>query len=281
MKIKSEEFQFVIPIDNGIALLVSEYKNELIELLTSYITNGKKNKCTITDDDGDLINPKDFAFIYISNGDNIDEIFDFKPKTMLNNEISSIIGENQEMFSSIETIRNGFENLLSDVGMFKIIKILISNTDLSVEFDINNFDLTKLLQTLCINTEILSRQKKMIMLYNMLLYLNRNKFCIIYIDFEVDDYVIEWINKSRSDDLMILIENSNKLTLCDNCIESLLILRNSQDIIIEEADKKIINRLSYCLHPYVSRNLIYQSEKNRNLIKEYAFTKQTLLIKFS
>ena len=194
MIIKDEEHYFFVP-NSGLNIICErEYKHDLINDLYSYFNQKKKNKCVVLDDDNNVISNKDVEFIYISYNENLDGIFDFKLKTMLNNELSLFIESNNEMFTSIERIRLDIYELLSDTGMFKFIQILENGLDIKIDLTPLNFTLSKILQTLQIECSSLNKIQQLLILYNLLLYLNRNSFNIIYLDFPINDYCIKWLN---------------------------------------------------------------------------------------
>lgn len=281
MKIKTDEAVYNLPINNGICNIASPFINNLIECLDSYFIGKKKNKCVVIDDEGDLIKSNDIEFIYIPENTDIEQILEFKPKTILNNEFCLFIDNNQEKFTSIDKIRNLSYELLTDSGVYKLLSIMKSNTSINLSIELDDFDVSRLLQMLSIKGDNLTKQEKFIILYNLLLYETRNKYCIVYIDFQVDDTVMDWVNKIKDDNKIILINNNKLETSNLDCIEYMLILSDKDFVETVEENINIIYNLSYCFHPYILRNIDQQNEKNIKIINKFSDSESTFLIKFA
>lgn len=281
MKIKTEDSVYLIPIKNGICSLVSNYTEDLINCLSSYFINKKKTKCVILDDEEDLIKYNDVAFIYIPNNEDLKQVFSLKPKTLINNELAIFIENNQEMFSSIENVREQLIELLTDHGMFKLRKIMQQNIDNEIKFTVDDFDIARILQSISIDVEELTVQQMYMALYNLLLYVNRDKFCLVFIDFELDGSTINWLYKIKSSNILLLIKNESINTRDKEIIDYILIEKNSNLIEKIEISKRQINDLIYGFHPYILKNLEYQTEKIRSLMSEFMQNDISFLIKFA
>ena len=51
--------------------------------------------------------------------------------------------ENENDFKSFELIREGFRNLTTDHGMYKLREILTRNIQCNINFEISDFDISK------------------------------------------------------------------------------------------------------------------------------------------
>ena len=281
MKIKSEDSIYNIPIKNGSCLVASDYLEDIVLCLSSYFISNKKNKSIVLDDDNDLYKYSDVAFIYIPSSEDLNQIFKLKPKTQLNNEITNFINTNQEMFSSIEIIRSNLIELLTDVGTFKLKKIMQNNLDGEINFIVDDFDVSKIISSISVDSENLSQEQLFIALYNLMLYVNREKFCIVYIDFEVNDLTLNWIRNMQTNNTLFLIKNASVISKEKEYVDYMLVISNEDFVEELEFDRSIINDLSYCFHPYILKNVEYQTEKNIKLMDFFRDKNTTFLIKFT
>ncbi len=281
MKIKTEDSVYLIPIRNGICSLVSDYYEELINCFTSYFVNKKKNKCVILDDEDDLIKFDDVAFVYIPYGEDLKQIFSFKSKTLINNELSCFIENNQEMFKSIESLREQLIELLTDKGMFRLKRIMQYNINAEINFIVDDFNITRILQSISIETEDLTTQQMYMALYNLSLFVNRDKYCVLYIDFELDDTTVNWLMRLKDKNILLLIKNQCIKSNYKDFIDYILVERNSELIEKMEISREQIKNLIYGFHPFVLGNLDYQTEKILSLMKGFIDLDTSFLIKFA
>lgn len=279
MIIKDEDNYFFIPNSGLNIICENEFKQDLINDLNSYFGQKKKNKCIVVDDDNNIISNKDVDFIYISYDENLDGIFDFKIKTVLNNELGMFIEKNNEMFSSIEIIREGTFNLLSDQGMFKFKKILENGLDINIEFTTINFTLSKILQNLQIECSSIEKTQQLMMLYNLLIYLNRKSFNIIYIDFPINDFCVKWLNTIDVNNNTILISN-DCIEKCELLCDGMVVLSNDQNIIKMEANYDEINDYSYALKSIIRKFSYYQNDKVLRIMNQFDDKRTSFFIKF-
>lgn len=281
MKVKNESLVYNIPIQSGVCVITGKEVENLNELLTNYFVRKKKNSCIVLDEDGDLIKNDDVSYIHVASTEDLLDVFEMKPKTLLNSELTEFINKNQECFKSIEEIRNQSHELLTDNGMYKLKKILGRGIDSEVEFEIDDFNVSRLLQTLALNVERLTRQQQFILLYNLSIYINRNKYCIVYIDFEIDGGTLEWLKEIKSDNILFLINNNFRNVELADYIDAMLIPSKYDFVNVIEFETSLANKLSYCLNPYVLENYDYQTEKNRLIIDDFRDDRSTFLIKFT
>lgn len=281
MKIKSEENVYIIPDLNGACAISSPYIEDIVQCLVSYFVAKKKNRCVVIDEDGDLVKNDSVSFIYISKDDDLTSLFNLKPKTLINSEMINFIGSNQEMFKSLEIIRNGLSETLTDQGMIKIRKIMQNHIENNIEFVIDDFDLSRILQCLSVESEELSIQQKYMSLYNLLLYLNKDNYCIVYIDFEIDETTLKWIKANKQNNILFLINNEAISTVNNDEIDYLIIESNQDFLEKVEVDYKLKNSILYCFHPYVLKNFEYQTEKNKQIMLDFQDEKTSFLIEFA
>lgn len=281
MKIKSEENVYIIPDLNGACAISSPYVEDIVQCLVSYFVAKKKNRCVVIDEDGNLVKNDSVSFIYISKDDDLTSLFNLKPKTLINSELINFIGSNQEMFKSIEIIRNGLVETLTDQGIIKIRKIMQNHIENNIEFVIDDFDLSRILQCLSVESEELSIQQKYMSLYNLLLYLNKDNYCIVYIDFEIDETTLKWIKANKQNNILFLINNEAISTVNNDEIDYLIIESNQDFLEKVEVDCKLKNSILYCFHPYVLKNFEYQTEKNKQIMLDFQDEKTSFLIEFA
>ena len=281
MIIKSNEHTLIIPVYRGLHLIHEmNCKYELLECLNSYFALKKKTKCIIMDDDHELINPKDVQFVYISSKEDISSIFDFKPKTLLNSELEKFINENPESYRTSESVRNYLRELLTDEGMYKFMNILGNGISIDLELKTTNFTVSKLLQSLKFETDQMTIQQQFIILYNLLLYVSRNQFTIVYIDFEIDNESMEWLKRIQSPNRIILVSNE---AIDDNDAEefdSMIVLTTNDFVETLEIDKNNANIISYVLHPIVLKHPEYQTEKIIQILSLFEDKSSTFYVEF-
>lgn len=282
MKVKSDSELFVLPSSGGIHLIAkNDNSNLVIEYLNSYFGQKKKTKCIVLDDEDDPIDMKSVNFIHIPASIDIESIFNFKAKTEINNELSQIIEQNSELFISIENIRKCLQELLTDAGIYSFKKIMTKDIGVNLEIDIMNFEIQKLLQLLRINTEELTKTQQLMMLYNLLIYVNRHQFSIIYIDFDFDESVYKWVQSKKNDNCLFLINNESIHPPVIPIFDSIIILNNSSVIEKEIINSNNTGTISYLLHPIVRENIDMQTEKNIRLLKEFEYQTSTFFLEFT
>lgn len=263
MKIKTSEEMFIIPASSGLNLLYEIPKQKkLKEYLSYYFGQKKKTKCIVLDeeDDDNLISPADAEWVHFGTKDLVSE-FDFKQKTNMNIEISEMIEKNPKMFESIENVRDSLKSLLTDRGMFRLKKILTSGMDVDLEMNISNFDTSKIIENLHLEHDSLSDTECLIILYNLALYLNRNKFVIIYIDFKVDDTVLKWLHSIKDENKLILVENECIDSNQADEFDSLIVLNNTEMVEKLEFPLSYASSVSYFFHSVVIEHPEYQNDK--------------------
>ena len=211
----------------------------------------------------------------------MNSVYGFKPKTEFNTELSHFIEENQEQYTSIEMIRINLKELLTDRGMFRFRKILTSGTTMNLEISTANFEVSKILQNLVINSDDLTEQEQMITLYNLYNYIYRKSFRIIYIDFEVDDSTMEWLNSIRSKDALILVENTSTTASYATEFDSLIALSNTGFVEIVKLPRVVAPQISYLFHPIVLKHPAYQNERIFDLYTYFRDFDRTFMVEFT
>lgn len=283
MKIIHEESVYLIPEDNNIVVLAGENQKDVIDCFTNQFVKKKRNYCKVFDIEGQLINPKELNFIYYPYTSNIQSNFEFDTKSIFNTEITNFIQENEKDFTSIEQIRNGLHNCISDSGMYKLEKILTRSIQTKIDINIQNFDVSKILSMMNINIEEISEEQQYIMVYNLLLYIHRNEYNVVYLDFPIQNDAINWLNTFKEDNILFLIDNQN--IVCDsmNQLESfsMIILSNQNYMETYEYDIQQFNDISYIQNPYIMLHKQQQTEKNIRLMEQFEDKMTTFYLKFS
>lgn len=278
MKIKTDNDFFIFP-DRGIHLLIAEeYAGQIIECFSLYFNQKKKTKCMILDQDNEMIDFKEASFIYISKDEQIDQWFEFKPKTLLNNEFSELMLKNEKMFGSLQMIRDDMKELLTDQGVYELYRILGKDLSVHLKMQSSNFDIPKLLQMFSMDVEELTASKKFMILYNLLLFINRDKFRIVYMDFELDHDVYRWLSKKKDNNTLILIDNEAVIAESEPVFDSAIIMSNSNHIQEMEIGLEQVDLISYLFHPVVRKNTRFLTEKNYNLLRNFDDEKSTFFI---
>ena len=277
MKIVSDDNTFIIPMnDNNKIIISSDYLEDLIECLSSYFVMKKKTKCMIYDDDGNKLSMDDVNFIYLPGDTSLENNLSFKAKTILNSEITEIIKNNPDYFISLEVFREQLLNITSDKGFYKLRNILSNGLNKIIDLELKEFSINLFLQFFEIHQEELSDLEKKIIIYNALLFVNRNKTNIVYIDDLINDsLMIDWINTYSN--VFVLLDNNSLLYSPEQF--DFLILSNNDHIITEEENSDNIRVLSYMNHNIIKANISLQNEKNVELFHKYHDNYSTFFIK--
>lgn len=280
MKMKTLDQIYYLPVTSGLHLIYEfDNRKELLNCLISYFGQKKKTKCVVLDDEDHLISPKEAELIYFPKRE-LSTVFDFKPKTELNNELTVFISENQEKYMAIEKIRDDLKDLLTDHGMYRYRKILSDGTDMNLKMDTSNFNVSTILQNLRIDADLLSEQEQMITLYNLYRYIHRKQFCIIYIDFAVDLSTLDWLKNISNPNTLILVENESVHANYAKEFDSLIAVKASEPVEEIELSVEYAESISYLFHPVVLRYPVYQNEKILDLMTLFRDFDSTFLIKF-
>ncbi len=280
MKIKTDEQVFIFPIEESINVLVDRgFREEFIECMNLYFNKKRKTKCLIYDDDNVLLKFNEIGFIFLENESMLNDNLEFKAKTDFNNEFSLVIENNPEMFISLDDIRKAFKSMLSDKGMYEIKRILGYGLIRSVEIDINEFDINKILQVFAIEYEELSISEKRLIYLNLMLFINRKKVSVVYIDFEIDRVVSEWIKKMVKKGVIFIIDNNIMNENVNLKIDNVIVLSQFNSLAKLEIEKEKVKKLLYALNPIVESNLSFQSKEIVDLYKEFSDQNLTFSIK--
>lgn len=280
LKIKTDEQVFILPIEDKINILVDRgFKNDVIECLNLYFNKKKKTKCLIYDADNKLLKFNEIGFIFLENDNTINDNLELKPKTDFNNEISLMIENNPEMFLSLDKIRTAFKSILTDKGMYELKRILGYGLKKHIEIEVNDFDISKIIQIFAIEYEGLSINERRLIYLNLLLFINRKKVCIVYIDFEIDEIVIEWIKNMVKKGVIFIIDNNVMYEKIDVKIDRVIVLSQYDFCAKLELEKERIKKLLYALNPIVERNISFQNKEIVNLNKEFSDQNITFSIK--
>lgn len=268
MKVICEEAVYCLPEKRSINLLADNmYKDRLIKCLQEYFGKKKKTYCQVFNDDEQRILYDELDFIYLPySKTGLEQNFVFSPKSLFNIEITKIIENNGEQFQSIEHIRNDMHELLSDRGITQLRRILSTDLPVLLDMKMENFDIGKLLEMLSIDVEELSVDLRYMICYNLMLYLNRDKNCIVYIDFPLTEAAVLWMKEYVKKGIVFLVNNDvvdNCYALLDTCSFIAMSDKNFVEEICYEMSE--LPLISYVFHPFVQEHMDLQNKK----IKEY------------
>lgn len=283
MKIIHEESFYLIPEDNNIVVLAGAKQKDIIDCFTNQFVKKKRNYCKVLDSENQPIKPTELNFIYYPYGSDISSNFEFGTKSLFNIETTNLIQENENDFKSFELIREGFRSLITDHGMYKLREILARNIDCYIDFEMANFDISKLLSTIEINKDDISVEKQYIMVYNLLLFINRNQFNVIYIDFPITQNTLKWLKSFDQDNLLFLLNND--CMVCDSAQEldkiAMLIVSDKDYIEKYEYDLNQFSNISYIQNPYTMLHKQQQTEKNIRLMEQFEDKNTTFYLTFN
>ena len=235
--------------------------------------------CAIYDDEGDLIRNSDVAFIYLPNGSLNFNNFEFKEKSDINAFLTNLISENQRLFISIEKIRNDMFGLLTDRGIYEFKKIICRGIRSSMEMKLSNLDVTSLISMFELETSNLTESEMYMIIYNVLLYTSRYNACIVYVDFVVDEVVMDWLN-NLGDNVQVLI-NAEKIDGSIYDVQNFIKLGRKNEVERYELSLSKLRTLIYLNHPIVIRNLDLQTKENLLFYKSFSDEDITYLVKFT
>lgn len=195
----------MIPEDNNIVVLAGSKQKDLIDCFTNQFVKKKRNYCKVLDSENQPIKPTELNFIYYSYGSDINSNFEFGTKSIFNIETTNLIQENENDFKSFELIREGFRSLITDHGMYKLREILTRNIDCYIGLEMSDFEASKFLSMLDINIGDTPVDQQYIMVYNLLLFINRNQFNVVYIDFPITQTTLKWLKSFDQDNILFFL----------------------------------------------------------------------------
>ena len=283
MKIIHEESVYLIPEDNNIVVLAGVKQKDIIDCFTNQFVKKKRNYCKVLDSENQPIKPTELNFIYYPYGNDINSNFEFGTKSIFNIETTNLIQENEKDFKSFELIREGFRNLLTDHGMYKVREILKRNIECNIDLEISDFEVSKFLSMLDINIGEIPVDQQYIMVYNLLLFINRNQFNVVYIDFPITQTVLKWVKSFDQDNILFLLNNDRMV--CDSVREldkfAMLIVSDKDYIEKYEYDSNQFNDISYIQNPYTMLHKWQQTEKNIRLMEQFEDKNTTFYLTFN
>ena len=273
----------MIPEDNNIVVLAGSKQKDLIDCFTNQFVKKKRNYCKVLDFENQTIKPTELNFIYYPYGSDINSNFEFGTKSIFNIETTNLIQENEKDFKSFELIREGFRNLLTDHGMYKVREILKRNIECNINLEISDFEVSKFLSMLDINIGEIPVDQQYIMVYNLLLFINRNQFNVVYIDFPITQTVLKWVKSFDQDNILFLLNNDRMV--CDSVREldkfAMLIVSDKDYIEKYEYDSNQFNDISYIQNPYTMLHKWQQTEKNIRLMEQFEDKNTTFYLTFN
>lgn len=167
--------------------------------------------------------------------------------------------------------------------MYKLREILTRNIECNINFEMSNFDVSKFLSMLDISLDDVSNGERYVMVYNLLLFINRNQFNVIYIDFPITQTVLKWLKSFDQDNILFLLNND--YIVCDSIKEleklSMLIVSDKDYIEKYEYDLNQFNNISYIQNPYTMLHKQQQTEKNIRLMEQFEDKNTTFYLTFN
>ena len=273
----------MIPEDNNIVVLAGAKQKDIIDCFTNQFVKKKRNYCKVLDSENQLIKPTELNFVYYPYGSDINSNFEFGTKSIFNIETTNLMQENENDFKSFELIREGLRRLTTDHGMYKLREILTRNMQCNIDFEMSDFDISKFLSMLDINVDDISVDKQYIMVYNLLLFVSRNQFNVVYIDFPITQTVLKWLKSFDQDNILFLLNNDNMA--CDSIEElakfAMLIVSDKDYIEKYEYDLIQFNNISYIQNPYTMLHKQQQTEKNIRLMEQFEDKSTTFYLTFN
>ena len=273
MKLIHEEFVYLIPEDNNIVVLAGSKQKDIIDCFINQFVKKKRNYCKVLDSENQLIKTTELNFIY----------YPFGIKSIFNIETTNLIQENECNFKSFELIREGLRNLTTDHGMYKLREILTRNIDCNIGIEMSNFDISRFLSMIDINIDGISTDKQYLMVYNLLLFVNRSQFNVVYIYFPTPQTVLKWMKSFDQNHILFLLNND--CMACDSLQDidkiAMLIMSDKDYIEKYEYDLCQFNNISYIQNPYIMLHKQQQTEKNIRLMEQFEDKNTTFYLIFS
>ena len=134
-----------------------------------------------------------------------------------------------------------------------------------------------------INADGISVDKQYIMVYNLLLFVSRNQFNVVYVDFPITQTVLKWLKSFDQDNILFLLNNDNMA--CDSIEElekfAMLIVSNKDYIEKYEYDLNQFSNISYIQNPYTMLHKQQQTEKNIRLMEQFEDKNTTFYLTFN
>lgn len=285
MIIKYEDSTYHLPeSENIIILSESDHSDNMLQCLYQYFDKKKKTFCRVYDNDNTLLSVEDVKFIYFPYGSSINSEMQLKAKSMMNTSLINFIDNNPDWFYSVELMRTHLFELLTDKGMYEMKRILSKGIMHRVDFRVEDFNVSQLIQMLNVSFEGYTESEKYMIVYNLLMYVNRKYPKVIYIDFPIDSSVVNWISIQASDRANIIILDNESirneaLNDISNC--AVLHLSNFDYLEIIDFDIHELPKVSYLLNSFIRQNIVYQKEKNIEFLHQFNEETSTFFLRFS
>lgn len=284
MKIRYKDSIYCLPEGQKMNFLIDNVeKRKFISCLYEFFGKKKKGFCQVFNIDGKQILCDEIDFIYFPyQNSNIENNFNLKPKSIFNIELTNFVNHNPERFQSIDRIRECLHEFLSDSGSFCLNKILSKGISTGVGLCMDEFNTSKIIEMFKIDQKDLEEDIEYMIVYNLLLYLNKNKSSIVYIDFPITMRTIKWLQHWNEKDLFFLIDN-NFMEPCYSIIKECSLVKFSNKDFIErfELDIDEFKYLIYTFHPFVQQNIDLQNKKIINYFHQFNDISTTFYLTFS
>ena len=167
--------------------------------------------------------------------------------------------------------------------MYKVREILKRNIECNIDLEISDFEVSKFLSMLDINIGEIPVDQQYIMVYNLLLFINRNQFNVVYIDFPITQTLLKWVKSFDQDNILFLLNNDRMV--CDSVREldkfAMLIVSDKDYIEKYEYDSNQFNDISYIQNPYTMLHKLQQTEKNIRKMEQFEDKNTTFYLTFN
>ncbi len=205
----------IINLDlKDINILIEKEKilyEKLLTQLECYFTNHQKVNATFYEDDEEIINSDKYYMINFQNLKNISE-YTKEIEKELQNFLELILVENEEYFKSVFEYISNINQLKNDRGFIKLARIMLEGIQFEEKeyFEYKKMKLKDICKLIIFSIQSLSTTEKILVYINVLIFKNKNKTCLVYID-DINNQIINWYNKINNENIKLLI-NNDKLT---------------------------------------------------------------------
>lgn len=286
MIISKEDAQYILPPTPDIIYLVDTvHKDTLISLLQDYFGKKKKNACSVNNEQGESLTPKEYLFVDVPFSTPLTNeegaLLSNKPLSQI---IEKSIEQNEDLFQSISKIRENIHELTTDKGAYKLNKMMsfgLERTQSISHHSIHIPSITNMIQLTQINPEFVYLNYINLVLFDLVH--NQNEVnLILHIDAPVTTSLLKWISNWSTNRIQFLLTGTIQ-------IEHGIPLH--QINILQLSDKASLNTISwsmsqfefttYALHPFTRRNIHMQNQKIIEIFNLFNDQNTTFLIEFT
>ena len=274
MRIEYNEQNIILPDLRLINIFQnnSNYKG-LEEMLDYYFGKKKKSKCSVKGNENHPISCNEMNYIYLENNLNmISDNLELKPKSFLNGSLEEFVKANQNDFNTLESIRNNVRNFRTDQGFYKIQKILERGLQCHCSLEFTDFPYSSILSMLSFKCDGIPEEKKLMMLYNLSIYLQRAKPLIVNLSFKIDENVLNWIYTYKDSNVYFIasVDQIDCSILPENDMLQYIILNDSESIKTEMYMPEEFDMLCYSQNSYIQKYMHLQSRNIQKIASDFS-----------